>query len=487
MAGLGYRINAATARWFIGLCMSLIVTACALSRPLPVDKQDIDRSYHYAVPSIDRDGWQTQSLDGAGIRQRPLAALVSRIRDNSFPRVYSVLLVKDGKLVFEEYFAGRHRYQAHQMHSVSKSVTSIIVGIAVDQGLIGVDDPVHTYFDDYRGLEWIDRPYEITIRDLLTMAHGTDWDERSRPLSDPKNSIRAMTNSNDWIHFILDHKLVEPPGKRFNYAGGMTVLLGEIVSRASGLDLDGFAKRYLFQPMGIYIEGWHRSRLGVVNCQGGLLLRPRDMAKIGQMMLDKGILQGNRIISEAWVDASLQNLVTAEVGWGYGYQWRLGQALIDDQLIDLFFAAGRGGQHIIVAPSLRLVAVFTTQPIGNTNGSNRNLMMMSDYILPAVTGVSPAHPSREDVDDFDRYIGRYRHQDTGDKVTVVREGSGLSIWPSFWYRISMKPIKPDTFVGYSSWFGRLHTRFLLGNNPEEDKIVARFLFGKRIYERIDNN
>jgi len=146
-----------------------------LSRPLPLEKQDIDRAYHYAVPPIDRDGWQTQSLGDAGIPLRPLAALVSRIRDNTFPRVYSVVLVKDGKLVFEEYFAGHHRYQFYQMHSVSKSVTSILVGITVDQGLIEVDDPVHTYFDDYRGLEWIDRPYEIAIRDLLTMAHGTRY------------------------------------------------------------------------------------------------------------------------------------------------------------------------------------------------------------------------------------------------------------------------------------------------------------------------
>ena len=130
----------------------------------------------------------------------------------------------------------------------------------------------------------------------------------------------------------------------------MTVLLGEIVSRASGQDLGDFAERYLFQPLGIHIEGWHRSRQGIVNAQGGLFLRPRDMAKIGQLMLDKGTWQGNRIVSEAWVEATLQNRVNAEFGWGYGYQWRLGQALIGDQLIDLFFAAGRGGQHIIVVP-----------------------------------------------------------------------------------------------------------------------------------------
>lgn len=128
---------------------------------------------------------------------QPLAALVSRIRDNTFPRVRSVLVVKDGKLVFEEYFAGYHRYRLNEMHSVSKSVTALLVGVAVDQGLVKVDDQVSKFFPDDRGLEWIDRPYDIKVCDLLTMSHGTSWDERSRPLSDPENSIRAMIDSDE--------------------------------------------------------------------------------------------------------------------------------------------------------------------------------------------------------------------------------------------------------------------------------------------------
>jgi CubicO group peptidase (beta-lactamase class C family) len=487
MAGRGQGINTATARWCVALCLSLLVTACTAPAPLPLEEQAVDSAYEYAVPPSNKDGWRTQSLDDAGIRQRPLAVLVSRIRDNTFPRVYSVLLVKDGKLVFEEYFAGRHRYQARQMHSVSKSVTSILVGIAVDQGLIGVDDPVHTYFEDYRGLEWIDRPYEITIRDLLAMAHGTDWDERSRTLKDPKNSIIAMTNSEDWLRFTLGHKLVEPPGQRFNYAGGMTVLLGEIVSRASGQDLGDFAERNLFQPMGIHIEGWHRSRHGTVNAQGGLLLRPRDMAKIGQLMLDKGTWQGKGIVSEAWVREALTSRITAENGWGYGYLWRLGQAPVGDQLIDLFFAAGRGGQHIIVVPSLRLVGVFTAQPIDNPGGLDRNLIMMSDYILPAVTGAAAPRHVLADAGELGRYAGRYRHHDTGHEVTVAIDGTRLSISPSFWRRIPFSPIGSETFIGYWDRMGHMHARFLPGDGTEADGFVVRLLFGKRIYQRVEED
>ena len=148
MFDLNRKINTVYPGWFVGLILTLVLNACAFSMPLPVEKQGIDPSYRYEVPQVDQDGWKTQSLEAAGIRQQPLAALVSRIRDKTFPRVYSVLIVKDGKLVFEEYFAGHHRYQFYEMHSVSKSVTSILVGISVDRGLIGVDDPVHTYFDD---------------------------------------------------------------------------------------------------------------------------------------------------------------------------------------------------------------------------------------------------------------------------------------------------------------------------------------------------
>ena len=483
MIGLNRKVNSATTRWLIVFFLSLIVTGCTYSRPLPVDNQDIDLSYRYAVPPRERDGWQTQSLEASGISERPLAALVSRIRDNTFPLMHSVLLIKDGMLVFEEYFSGYHRYHVNEMHSVSKSVTSILVGIAVDHGFVGLDDPVHTYFDDYRGLKWIDQPYGITINNLLTMTHGTDWDERSRPLSDPKNSIRAMVISEDWLGFTLNHNLIEPPGRRYNYAGGMTVLLGEIVSRASGQDLGGFAEKYLFQPLGIHIEGWDRSRLGIVNAQGGLLLRPRDMAKIGQLMLNNGTWQGKRIVSEAWVVASLENYVTAENGWGYGYQWRLGQTQIDDHLIDLFFAAGRGGQHIIVVPSLHLVAVFTTQPIDNPGGENRNLIIMSEYILPAVTGIKRPQSEFVSVDRLADYQGHYVHKDTGHMVKVVIDGTDLSISPSFWRRIRFSPIDSDTFFGYTD-LGYIHARFLRGPSSKADKIIVRFLFGKRIYERI---
>lgn len=319
------------------------------------------------------------------------------------------------------------------------------------------------------------------------MSHGTNWDERSRPLSDPANSIRAMINSDDWLRFTLSHRLVEPPGQRFNYAGGMTVLLGEMVHRASGRDLADYAQRRLFQPLDIWMKYWHRSDFGIVNAQGGLMLRPRDMAKIGQLVLNKGSWSGDRIVSEKWLLSALQRHVDAEFGWGYGYQWRLGQAPVGDQLIDVFFASGRGGQSIIVFPALDLVVVFTAQPKNNRGGGLRNYTMTLDYVLPAVTGVMPPSPIPVDSEKLERYVGRYRHSETGHEVTVSVERNQLMVQASAWQRTAFVAVAPDSFSGYWGNMGSIRAHFTPAGANKAQRVTARLMFGKRIYERVADN
>jgi hypothetical protein len=184
------------------------------------------------------------------------------------------------------------------------------------------------------------------------------------------------------------------------------------------------------------------------------------------------------------VQASLTKRVTAEYGWGYGYQWRLGQAVIGDQLVDLFFASGRGGQHIFVVPELRLVAVFTAQPIDNPGGHNRNFIMMEDYVLPAVTGLATPKSLSMKSGQLSRYAGRYRHPETGEEATVTIGVAGISVWPAFWWRIPASPIGPNRFIGYSGRTGRLYFKFLSDEAKQPERFEARFLFGKRVYERI---
>lgn len=217
------------------------------------------------------------------------------------------------------------------------------------------------------------------------------------------------------------------------------------------------------------------------------MLRPRDMAKIGQLILNTGSWNGKRIVSEMWVRSALQHHMSAEFGWGYGYQWRAGQAPVGDQLIDVFFAWGRGGQNIFVFPTLDVVVVFTAQPIDNRGGGFRNYTMTLDYVLPAVTGVMPPSPTSIDPEKLKRYAGRYRHSETGHEVTVAVESDRLVVQPSVWQRVAFVPVAPDSFSGYWENVGSIRVQFTPARADKAQRLSARFMFGKRIYERVADN
>jgi len=363
------------------LRLGLTCTAAAACAAPPAEAP-----YRYAPPMVTDDGWASATLADAGIAEAPVTAMVNDIRAGRYENIHSVLLARDGRLVLEEYFAGYDRDRLHELHSVSKSVTTILVGIAVDQGLIrDPDAPVRDYFPDYPDRRWVAEGYDITVRHLLTMSAGVEWNEERYPLDDNRNPIVAMLESDDWVGFVLDRPRVGEPGRTVTYGGGFTVLLGEIVHRASGLPVDAFAETYLFAPLGITDYAWHRHRDGTINTQGGLALRPRDMAKIGQMMLDGGVYQGRRVVSQAWVDAATStHLPRAPGGFGYGYQWYRVSAEICGTPVSGFAAIGRGGQYIIAAPALDLLAVFTSEPYDNRERLYLPLELVRDIILPAL-------------------------------------------------------------------------------------------------------
>ena len=228
---------------------------------------------------------------------------------------------------------------------------------------------------------------ELRLKHLLTMSVGLSWDEWTHPYSDPRNDLAAMDRSKDLVKYVLERPVIAPPGVRFAYSGGISVVLGEIVHRRSNLATGEFAKRFLFDPLGISNYRWLEWRRGILDTGGGLILRPRDMAKIGQLLLNGGRWQGKQIVSEQWVADSSRNYVDARQfpPWhkddGYGYQWWLRSFHVHERMIPSYHAAGRCGQFIVVFPSLQLVAVFT--------GWNDNELgvqpfdMLQRYILPA--------------------------------------------------------------------------------------------------------
>src|ERR1017187_2275680 len=297
-------------------------------------------TYQYIVPVKMDDGWETAALSSENLDADLIKDLFERINDNTYKNIHSVLLVKNGKLVVEAYFPGQdsegqfHAFQRdtlHEMHSATKSVNSILIGIAIDQHLIrSVDEKISNFFPEYSDIFTNKGKDVICLKDLLSMTAGLSWDEWNYPDTDPRNDLAMMASRADFFRYVLEKPIATTPGTKFVYHSGISLMLGEIIYKASGLRADKFAGRYLFSPLGITNYSWGKAPNGVVNTLGGLALRPRDMAKIGHLFLNGGRWQGKQIVSEKWVKESTQKQVGAGQlpAWfladGYGYQWWLG-------------------------------------------------------------------------------------------------------------------------------------------------------------------
>jgi len=191
----------------------------------------------------------------------------------------------------------RRKGPFHTMQSVSKSVTSTLIGIAKQNGArLDLDSAVLPHFEGFRAQKDDPRWRAITLRHLLTMTSGIEWDETTVTYTDPKNSCAAMEGSENWVQFVLDQKMAAEPGKVFVYNSGVTELLGQILKNATGKDPDAYAGEQLFGPLGI--EGWYwkKTPSGLSDTEGGLYLSARDLAKIGYLYSKDGVWEGKRIL-----------------------------------------------------------------------------------------------------------------------------------------------------------------------------------------------
>ena len=327
--------------------------------------------------------WPATTPEAEGLDAARLTDLVSRIRRAEFGRIESLLLVRNGRLAVEEYFGAGSASQPHTLQSVTKSVVSLLTGLAIQKGVLRVDDPVTAFFPQYQPLADPDeRKAAITVRDLLTMRSGLDWSEdpyQGSPLQ-RLNDCRC-----DWLRFVLDWRMREPPGTRWEYVSGGVILLGGLVGSATGQRLDRFADAELFAPLGVTGASWVQGLPdGLPHGGGGLFLRSRDMAKLGQLVLEEGRFQGRQLLAPEWIRESTRRVTTGVSNWAgqrfdYAYLWWLA----DDQGSDVVTAAGAQGQFIFVTLRERLVVVVTsanddakwTAPIG----------FLFSHILPAVS------------------------------------------------------------------------------------------------------
>ena len=370
----------------------------------------------YSVPvqsdflrEIDIKLIETDTADKGYLDSLLLKKAAAEISQGKYGEVHAMLIYKDSKMLFEEYFPG-HQYKwdgpnhhgdlikwdksiPHGVKSVSKSITSLCIGIAIDKGFIkSVDQSVFDYLPDHQSLRR-DGKEKITIEHLLTMTSGLEWGEWNTPLSSEKNDIVGIWfQDKDPVSFILEKPLIKEPGTVFNYSGGNTILLGEIIRQATKMDLEMFAKQYLFKPLGIDSVIWGlRYKNGVIEAGGGLEIRPRDLVKIGALCLNKGKFKGRQIVSEKWIEkCSTPYANNTHIfipghfsgSHGYAYSWWLKSYKKAGKEFNMFHAVGWGGQDLIILPELNMVVVFTG---GNYVPLTTTFSILDKYILTAVS------------------------------------------------------------------------------------------------------
>ena len=347
-----------------------------------------------------RDELPTASAESVGIDGAAIAKLVEEIRAGKYSNIHSLLVLRSGKLVTEAYFQGEDerrgrplgniRFDAatlHDLRSVSKSVTSALFGIAMASGAIrDIDAPVLSYFPEYKDLQTPER-LRIRLRDVLSMTSGLEWDEDSRPYGDPLNSETAMDAASDRYRFVLSRPIAAPPGAKFRYSGGDTMLIAAVIERATKQRLSKYAEQVLFRPLGIERYDWITYPDGTPIAASGLRLLPRDMAKFGLLYMQRGQWQGAQVVPEAWVKASMSaQAKVSDRPFGfqnYGYQWWLGAAR-DDAHTPWIMAVGYGGQRIMLIPSRDLVMVMTAGMYRSRAQTDITFEVLLDGVLPAV-------------------------------------------------------------------------------------------------------
>jgi CubicO group peptidase (beta-lactamase class C family) len=322
--------------------------------------------------------------------------------ERAYPHDYAKLYGKQAgeRGPYNERLTGRYNYfdpqwhpyfhgtDLHTMQSVSKTFTSVVIGVAMERGdfKASLDSPVLKYFDISNVKNVDDRKRRMTLRDLLTMTAGLDWNDQGFLTGDPRNDTSLMEASEDWVQYAIDKPMAAEPGKVWDYSSGATELLAYIFQKETGQDIDDYGQKYLFAPLGIRHE-WKRTYMGAVDAEGGLYLNDSDLAKIGYLYLHDGVWDGQRIVSTEWVKESLRPYFqTDEPQFKYGFQWWLYQLPNSTEYV--WMCRGFGGQNLQVFPKEGLIVTFTGWDILPSSTGREPLP--SDFLPAVKTAACPA-------------------------------------------------------------------------------------------------
>ncbi|MFC1725950.1 serine hydrolase domain-containing protein [candidate division KSB1 bacterium] len=331
--------------------------------------------------------WSRMTLAEQKLNPEPINKLVNLIREgNSYPDIHSLLMVRNGFLILEEYFGEYNSEKIHTLQSVSKSFTSALIGIAIEKGFIkDVNEKILSFFPDMKDIENMDeRKKAIILKDLLTMRSGTDYNESYN--GSPHHQLNRL--SKGWDRFYLNRPMVSKPGSRFQYDSGGVILMSAILNKRAGMHADKFAEKHLFPYLGIKRTHWIKNSEEHPHTGGGLFLLPQDMAKFGLLYLRGGKWEDKQVVPEQWVAESFKMHHdfggSRQYDIGYGYLWWIlkpdpeggGQK-------NIYAAKGFMGQYIFVIPEYDMVVVVTG---GAKNGRDmrRPVAFLYSHILPSI-------------------------------------------------------------------------------------------------------
>jgi CubicO group peptidase (beta-lactamase class C family) len=318
------------------------------------------------------EGWKISTPEQQGMDSEQLVEMLTTIQEKDYD-IHSVHVMRNGYMVADVYFYPFSPDRRHQLHSCTKSIISTLVGIAIDEGYIdSVDQPVLDFFPERTAANLDANKKAMTLEHLLTMTSGLECQDSYLY---QWSGLNQMKESDDWVQFMIDIPMVEEPGTRFEYCNGASFLLSAIIQQTTGMNTLDFAHEHLFGPLGIYDVTWQSNPQGIALGWGELHMQPHDMAKIGHLYLNKGMWDGEQVISSEWIEKSTSKQINASTLLDhYGYQW-----WIDDS--GIYTALGAWGQYIMVTPEKNIVTVFTSRVNITKHGP---LNLTKEFIIPAV-------------------------------------------------------------------------------------------------------
>jgi CubicO group peptidase (beta-lactamase class C family) len=401
---IGHRIRIAHV-----LAVALLAAACGgggPGGPAPLPSPPPPPPFAYQPPADTGDLWLTAAASEGGMSETLLEEMMHAVQAGDYPLLDSIAVAHQGKLVFHETirttlntfddWVDNADLALHVQFSVSKSLASVLVGIAIDQGVFaGTEVPFLSLFDYPAYDNWDPRKNDITLGHVLKMRLGLEWNEWDPDYSNPDNQMFVFYDSHvDFAKGLLDLPISNEPGTSFAYNTVASVSLGQAIENRAPLSLVDFATANLLAPLGISQVEVFRTPTGLPDLGRGVYLTARDALKFGQLYLDSGRWNGQQIVSADWVAESLTPYTEMQwadpdaVEWqldGYGYQWWLGHFDVDGRRIDTFAARGHGEQWIMAMPELALVVAINAHAWeGRREQMNQVLDAVTRFILPAV-------------------------------------------------------------------------------------------------------